>query len=271
MALELGASPSFLYALKAREWLSRPLEEVSRRAPDHSSDALGGVAHDLPAGLEQQAARHACDAIAGADRRDRRRCSTATASSSTAWTASASSPPRDALDCGFTGPCLRATRRRLRRAQGAPVLGLRPLRLRRAGRHARRQLRPLRCCGSRRCSSRSASSSQALEQMPRRARSSSTTRASRCRPRREVYNTIEGVIAHFKLIMDGIQVPPGEVYAFTEARQRRARLLHRLRRQRPPVQVPRARAGLPHPLRRCRDDRRARCSRTWFRPSTRST
>ena len=33
----------------------------------------------------------------------------------------------------------------------------------------------------------------------------------------EVYNTIEGTIAHFKLVMEGIKVPPGEVYSFSEA------------------------------------------------------
>jgi NADH-quinone oxidoreductase subunit D len=32
-----------------------------------------------------------------------------------------------------------------------------------------------------------------------------------------VYNTIEGTIAHFKLVMEGIKVPPGEVYAYSEA------------------------------------------------------
>ena len=35
-------------------------------------------------------------------------------------------------------------------------------------------------------------------------------------PKTETYNTIEAMIAHFKLIMDGIHVPPGEVYSFTE-------------------------------------------------------
>src|SRR5205823_14994571 len=35
-------------------------------------------------------------------------------------------------------------------------------------------------------------------------------------PKREVYNTIEGMIGHFKLIVDGIKVPPGEVYSYTE-------------------------------------------------------
>ncbi len=32
----------------------------------------------------------------------------------------------------------------------------------------------------------------------------------------ETYNSIEAMIAHFKIIMDGIRVPAGEVYSFTE-------------------------------------------------------
>jgi len=35
--------------------------------------------------------------------------------------------------------------------------------------------------------------------------------------KREVYNSIEGMIAHFKHIMDGVKVPAGEAYSFTEA------------------------------------------------------
>jgi NADH-quinone oxidoreductase subunit D len=35
-------------------------------------------------------------------------------------------------------------------------------------------------------------------------------------PKSETYNSIEAMIAHFKIIMDGIHVPPGEVYSFTE-------------------------------------------------------
>ncbi len=34
--------------------------------------------------------------------------------------------------------------------------------------------------------------------------------------KREVYNSIEGMIAHFKHIMDGLRVPPGEAYSFIE-------------------------------------------------------
>lgn len=35
-------------------------------------------------------------------------------------------------------------------------------------------------------------------------------------PKREVYNSIEGMIRHFKLVVDGIQVPAGEAYAYVE-------------------------------------------------------
>jgi len=36
-------------------------------------------------------------------------------------------------------------------------------------------------------------------------------------PKDAVYNTIEGMVAHFKLVFEGVQVPPGEVYSYTEA------------------------------------------------------
>ena len=35
-------------------------------------------------------------------------------------------------------------------------------------------------------------------------------------PKRDVYNSIEGMIAHFKLVMDGHQVPPGDAYYAVE-------------------------------------------------------
>jgi NADH-quinone oxidoreductase subunit D len=36
-------------------------------------------------------------------------------------------------------------------------------------------------------------------------------------PKDEVYSTIEATIAHFKIIMEGIKVPAGEAYGYTEA------------------------------------------------------
>lgn len=36
-------------------------------------------------------------------------------------------------------------------------------------------------------------------------------------PKEQVYNTIEAMIAHFKIIMEGVKVPAGEVYGYIEA------------------------------------------------------
>ena len=38
----------------------------------------------------------------------------------------------------------------------------------------------------------------------------------RCRPKEAAYNQMESMIYHFKLIMDGIQVPAGECYSMVE-------------------------------------------------------
>ncbi len=59
-------------------------------------------------------------------------------------------------------------------------------------------------------------------------------------PKTEVYNSIEGMIAHFKIIMDGIHVPSGRGVLVHRGRQRRAGLLPRLRRDRAALEVPRA-------------------------------
>ena len=36
-------------------------------------------------------------------------------------------------------------------------------------------------------------------------------------PKHDVYGSIEGMIRHFKIVMEGISPPPGEVYSCTEA------------------------------------------------------
>jgi len=44
-----------------------------------------------------------------------------------------------------------------------------------------------------------------------------TTPWSACPPRNDVYNNIEGLANHFKLIFDGVRVPAGEWYDSFEA------------------------------------------------------
>lgn len=57
---------------------------------------------------------------------------------------------------------------------------------------------------------------QALEQMPDEGPVSIDNPRITLPPKREVYTTIEATIAHFKLVMEGIKPPVGEVYSYTE-------------------------------------------------------
>jgi len=58
---------------------------------------------------------------------------------------------------------------------------------------------------------------QALKQMPKDGPVCVADVRVSMPDKNEVYTTIEGTIAHFKLVMEGIKVPPGEVYSFNEA------------------------------------------------------
>ncbi len=57
---------------------------------------------------------------------------------------------------------------------------------------------------------------QALEQMPDDGPVNVDDPRIVYPDKHEVYTTIEATIAHFKLVMEGLQVPKGEVYSFTE-------------------------------------------------------
>ena len=57
---------------------------------------------------------------------------------------------------------------------------------------------------------------QALEQMPDSGPISVDDPRIVLPPKDEVYTTIEGTIQHFKVVMEGIKVPAGECYSYTE-------------------------------------------------------
>jgi len=57
---------------------------------------------------------------------------------------------------------------------------------------------------------------QAFEQLPEGAIIADDARYV-LPPKEEVYHSIEGLMNHFKIIMEGIKVPAGEVYSATEA------------------------------------------------------
>ncbi len=57
---------------------------------------------------------------------------------------------------------------------------------------------------------------QALEQMPKDGPVTVDDLRVALPDKREVYTTIEATIAHFKLVMEGLKTPEGEVYSYTE-------------------------------------------------------
>jgi NADH-quinone oxidoreductase subunit D len=58
---------------------------------------------------------------------------------------------------------------------------------------------------------------QALEQMPESGPVNIDDPRVVLPPKQDVYTTIEGTIQHFKIVMEGIKVPAGECYSYTEA------------------------------------------------------
>ena len=83
-----------------------------------------------------------------------------------------------------------------------------------------------------------------------------------CPPKATTYGSIEGLMNHFMLVMDGygIRPPAGEAYFAVGGRQRRAGLLRGVRRQRPAL--PRALpAAVPASGRRAAQDDRGRDGR----------
>ncbi len=244
-AMELGAFTVFLYVLKAREWLCELLEERLGRAPDPQLRA------------HRRRRRRTCppdfaDKLRDVPRQDRRRssststsCSTSNRSSATAWTASAIITqerrarlrlhrPDRALDAASPTTSARTTRTWSTTASTSTCRSAR-----------RATTSTATSCASRRCSQSMRILEQALEQIPDGPGHASTIRASSLPPKTDDVQHDRGDDrATSSIIMDGIQRARRRGLLVHRGRQRRARLLHRLRRHRPPVQVPRAPALL---------------------------
>ncbi len=211
-AMELGAFTAFLYFLKAREWLYELLEVVSGARLTHSYVRIGGVAKDLPPGFDEQLSltldkiepvmvevedllnnnKIFRDRMAGVGAQTR----------------------ENAIATGCVGPIARACGvdydvRRDHPYSVYPELEFDiPL-----GTHGdcydrylvrimelKQSIRILRQC---------------LKQIPDGPHMVDDHRVA-LPPKRDTYNTIESMIRHFKHIMDGIRVPPGETYSFVE-------------------------------------------------------
>lgn len=211
-AMELGAFTPFLYMVKAREWFYMLFEELSGARLTHSYVRVGGVAHDLNEGFERKLydlLNKLEDVLVEAkgllngnkifyDRMN----------------GVGVFSKEDAISYGLTGPCLRACGVDYDVRKDFPYLNYDKLefdvpvgssgdcldRYLVRMEEINQSIKILRQC---------------LREIPKGEIRVDDPRCT-LPDKQETYNTIEGMIRHFKHIVDGIRVEPGEAYTFVE-------------------------------------------------------
>jgi NADH-quinone oxidoreductase subunit D len=213
MGLELGAMTVLIYAMEARDLIWDRLTEICGARLTSNYVRIGGVSRDAPEGWGQKVLqtldrvaelRGEIDQLITRNRifLDRTRGTGAVSRA-------------DAVDLGFTGPCLRACGEPYDVRKAAPYLVYDRLDFDvpvgsngdNFDRYAVRMEELKQCDRMVR---------QCFQQMPPGDIAIADARYVPP-PKPLVYGTIEGLMAHFKLFMEGIKVPAGEAYSYTEA------------------------------------------------------
>jgi NADH-quinone oxidoreductase subunit D len=213
MAMELGAFTPYLWMMKAREMIWDILEEETGARLTHSFGRIGGMAQPPTAGFKEHSRRvieHIPKVIDDVERLlltnriflDR-------------MEHVGNMGAEDAISLGWTGPCLRAS--------GVPYD------IRRAHPYLKYgEIEfdvPVGSSGD--CLDRYLvrleeirQSIRIVDQTCKRLADSGPICVDDPRivlpDKKEVYSSIEGTIQHFKIIMEGIKLPAGEVYGYTE-------------------------------------------------------
>ena len=211
-AMELGAMTIYFWGIKAREWIWEMLEELSGARMTHSYVRVGGLAYDLtPDFIPKVKALFPKINVVLKDIQDslyENRIFRDRMDGTGVIT------QERALSYGWTGPALRSTGIDYDVRKAHPYLvydrfdfdipvGSKGDNFDRyivRMEEARQSIRIL---------------EQAFDQIPEGPVCLDDPRII-LPPKEAVYNSIEGMISHFKIIVDGVKVPPGEIYSFTE-------------------------------------------------------
>ena len=213
IGLELGGFSAFLYAIEARELIMDRVAELTGARLTTTFGRVGGLNRDLPDGWSERVLKcldkihqllGEVDGLLTNNRIfvDRMR-------------GTGLITTQDALDFGFTGPCLRANgvAYDVRKAQPYWVYDRMEFDVP-VGQNGDNYDRYLMRMEELKQSERMIR--QCLKQLPPGPIIVDDWRIA-LPPKAEVYGTIEGVIAQFKLVMEGVPVPAGELYDSTEA------------------------------------------------------
>ena len=211
-ANELGAISAGFYMLEAREYLYDLVEAICGARLTVTYCRLGGVMKDLPADMTERtrvALKHVRDILGDCDRLlSRNRIF------DDRMVGIGKLPSADAVSWGLTGPLLRATGvpYDVRKAEPYLVYDRMDFEIptgTTGDNYDRFMVRFAEMEQSMRIID------QALTQLPPGPILADDPRFV-LPPKEQVYTTIEGLMNHFKLVMEGQKVPAGEVYVATE-------------------------------------------------------
>lgn len=211
--VDLGALTNYWYFFNIRELMYVWVEALTGARLTNTYTRIGGVARDLPEGFDAgvrgalKEMRKAVKDVMGLLRKNRifldRTRDVGVISRD------------DAIAYGFTGPCLRASGEPYDVRKAHPYLCYDELQFdipigEVGDSFDRIMVRMEEIDQSERLIH------QALEKIPDGPIINPEGRSA-IPPKHEVYNSIEGLIRHFELIMFGVKPPVGEVYSYTEA------------------------------------------------------
>lgn len=213
MAMELGAFTPFLWMIKGREMIWDLMEEETGARLTHSFGRVGGMAKPPTAGFKEHAKAVKEQVLKILDEAERLLIGNRIFVDRMDGVGVVSAA--DAISLGWTGPCLRASgvAYDVRKAHPYMTYGEYDFDV------------PVGTTGD--CFDRfimrfeelrqsARIIDQALQMMPDEGPINVTDPRVILPPKDEVYTTIEGTIQHFKIVMEGLKIPAGEVYSYTE-------------------------------------------------------
>ena len=212
-ALELGGYTPFLYAIQARDNFYTLVEELTGARLTTAYTRIGGLKYDLTPTFWEHYRKEETECMRLLDEVDKLLTRNRIFYDRMVDVGSISQA--DAIQHGFTGPVLRSTGVDYDIRKDHPYLIYDRLDFEVPVGHKgdnydrylirmeeiRQSVRMIR---------------QIFEQMPEGPINVDDW-AVTLPPKEAVYNSIEGMMAHFKMIMEGVHVPAGEAYGYTEA------------------------------------------------------
>jgi NADH-quinone oxidoreductase subunit D len=213
MAMELGAFTPFLWYIRARELLWDILEEETGARLTHSFGRVGGMAKP-PTSFFKDMVRATVPRVV-AMMQDGERLLLKNRIFLDRLEDVGRISQEDAVELGWTGPCLRSTGVSYDVRKAHPYLVYDRIDfdvpVGTTGDNYDRFM-----CRQEEMKQSARIIEQALDQMPDEGPVNVDDPRIVLPEKSEVYSTIEATIQHFKIVMEGIKVPAGECYSYTE-------------------------------------------------------